>query len=57
MLESKGGKRFFSRGIDDLVITPNPRCDVHQGSSHQEWMHKATPPQSLGLCLILDALA
>jgi hypothetical protein len=25
--------------------------------NHQEWMHKATPPQSLGLCLILDVLA
>jgi hypothetical protein len=35
MLESKGGKRiFFSRGIDNLTITPNPRCDTHQGSSH-----------------------
>jgi hypothetical protein len=34
MLESKGGKMIFSRGIDDLAITPNPRCDTHQGSSH-----------------------
>jgi hypothetical protein len=34
MLESKGGKRIFSRGIGDLAITPNPRCDTHQGYSH-----------------------
>jgi hypothetical protein len=34
MLESKGGKIFFSCGIDDLAITPNLRCDTHQGSSH-----------------------
>jgi hypothetical protein len=34
MLESKGGKMIFSCGIDDLAITPNPRCDTHQGSSH-----------------------
>jgi hypothetical protein len=33
MLESKAGKRIFSPGIDDLAITPNPRCDTHQGSS------------------------
>jgi hypothetical protein len=34
MLESKGGKRIFSRGIDDSTITPNLRCDTYQGSSH-----------------------
>jgi hypothetical protein len=34
MLESKGGKMIFFCGIDDLAITPNPRCDNHQGSSH-----------------------
>jgi hypothetical protein len=34
MLESKRGKIIFSRDIDDLTITPNPRCDTHQGSSH-----------------------
>jgi hypothetical protein len=36
MLESKGGKRIFSRGIDGLAITTNPRCDTHQESSHQD---------------------
>jgi hypothetical protein len=34
MLESKGGKRIFSRGIGDLAITPNPRCDTHKGLYH-----------------------
>jgi hypothetical protein len=34
MLESKGGKRIFSRGIGDLTITPNPRCDTHKGLCH-----------------------
>jgi hypothetical protein len=34
MFESKEGKRIFSHGIDDLAITPNPRCDTQQGSSH-----------------------
>jgi hypothetical protein len=34
MLESKGGGMIFSRGIGDLAITPNPRCDTHQGYSH-----------------------
>jgi hypothetical protein len=24
----------FFRGIDDLAITPNPRCDTHQEYSH-----------------------
>jgi hypothetical protein len=31
MLESKGGKRIFFRGIGDLTITPNSRCDTHKG--------------------------
>jgi hypothetical protein len=34
MPESKGGKRIFSRGISDLTITPNPRCDTHKGLYH-----------------------
>jgi hypothetical protein len=34
MLKSKGGKRIFSRGIDDLAIIPNPRCDTHKGLFH-----------------------
>jgi hypothetical protein len=34
MLESKGGKMIFSRGISDLAITHSPRCDTHQGYSH-----------------------
>jgi hypothetical protein len=34
MFESKGGKMIFFRGIDDLAITSNLRCDTHQGSSH-----------------------
>ena len=34
MLESKGVKRIFSCGIDDLAITPNPRCDTHKGLCH-----------------------
>jgi hypothetical protein len=34
MLESKGGKRNFSRGIGDLAIIPNPRCDTHKGLCH-----------------------
>jgi hypothetical protein len=25
---------IFSRGIDDLAITPNPHCGTHQGSSY-----------------------
>jgi hypothetical protein len=31
MLESKGGTKNFSRGIGDLAITPNLRCDTHKG--------------------------
>jgi hypothetical protein len=34
MLERKGGKRIFFRGIDNLVIIPNPRCDTHNGLCH-----------------------
>jgi hypothetical protein len=34
MLESKGGKEIFSRGIGDLAIIPNPRCDSHKGLCH-----------------------
>jgi hypothetical protein len=25
---------IFSRGIGDLAITPNPRCDTHKGLCH-----------------------
>jgi hypothetical protein len=34
MLESKGGKRLFSRGIGDLAITRNLRYGTHKGLWH-----------------------
>src|SRR6185312_8747518 len=40
--------RIFSRGIDVLAHTPNPRCDTHKESCHlpshrDEGAHKESP--------------
>jgi hypothetical protein len=33
-LKVKEARGFFSRGISDLAITSNPRCDTHNGLCH-----------------------